>query len=131
MENRKKISITAIVLFVLIATGIAYTIYFARKPRIYAGFGIIIPDGYRMVGIDVSRYQKHIFWNAVSAMSDQNLNISFALIKATEGTDLLDKRFANNWEEAARNRMIRGAYHYFHPRKARLHRRNIFCSKLS
>lgn len=62
--------------------------------------GIIILNGffankYSVRGIDVSSYQGEINWKT---LSDQN--ISFAFIKATEGSSFVDKDFAYNFEEA-------------------------------
>jgi lysozyme len=59
-------------------------------------------------GIDVSHYQGDINWRAVA-----HDHVSFAYIKATEGADNRDARFARNWR-GARSAGIRvGAYHYF------------------
>ena len=68
------------------------------------------PDAlhYPVRGIDVSHHQGMIDWPAV-ARSD----IRFAYIKATEGQDLQDDRFAPNWQDAAQAGIARGAYHYF------------------
>jgi lysozyme len=59
-------------------------------------------------GIDVSRYQGTIDWAAVAASG-----ISFAFIKATEGGDHRDPRFAENWDGAAGANVLRGGYHFF------------------
>lgn len=59
-------------------------------------------------GIDASRYQGVIDWEAVAAAG-----MRFAFIKATEGGDLRDPRFADNWREAAEADVVRGAYHFF------------------
>ena len=58
-------------------------------------------------GIDVSKYQGEIDWNAV-ASSD----IRFAWIKATEGGDHVDSKFQQNWAGAKAAGMPRGAYHF-------------------
>lgn len=58
-------------------------------------------------GIDVSRHQGKIDWDAVRAAG-----IDFAFIKATEGGDHLDPMFARNWEGAKRVGIARGAYHF-------------------
>src|SRR5262249_10226101 len=57
-------------------------------------------------GVDVSAHQGPIDWRTLSA------NARFAYIKATEGADYVDPRFAFNWREAARVGMPHGAYHY-------------------
>ena len=59
-------------------------------------------------GIDVSAHQEGIDWDEVAA--DE---IEFAYIKATEGGDFVDERFAANWESAGRVGLDRGAYHFF------------------
>ena len=61
-------------------------------------------------GIDVSKYQGNIDWQAVASSGTQ-----FAWIKATEGGDHVDQKFMQNWEGAkaagvliALNRQERG-----------------------
>lgn len=58
-------------------------------------------------GIDVSKWQGTIDWQAVRASG-----VTFAFIKATEGADRLDDRFRENWEGARRAGVARGAYHF-------------------
>jgi lysozyme len=79
---------------------------------VYPGFGISIPDGYQIHGIDVSRYQKRINWPVVKSMQVNNVKIGFAFIKATEGANFTDAQFERNWRKLRENRIIRGAYHY-------------------
>ncbi|MCC6459470.1 MAG: glycoside hydrolase family 25 protein [Saprospiraceae bacterium] len=78
-------------------------------------FGIRIPNGYGVHGIDVSRYQDRVDWVRVKGMRVDDVRISFAFIKATEGTWLEDTWFDYNWENARRQGIIRGAYHFFLP----------------
>lgn len=63
---------------------------------------------YPRQGIDVSRHQGLIDWDRVAGAS-----VDFAYIKATEGGDLRDWRFEENWRGAGRTGITRGAYHYF------------------
>ena len=58
-------------------------------------------------GIDVSRWQGKIDWASVRSAGTQ-----FAFIKATEGGDHIDPRFAENWYGAQRAGVPRGAYHF-------------------
>jgi lysozyme len=58
-------------------------------------------------GIDVSKYQGRIDWAAVKAGGTH-----FAFIKATEGGDHLDERFAENWAGSRAAGVPRGAYHF-------------------
>ena len=57
-------------------------------------------------GIDVSNWQGDIDWNKVRAAGTQ-----FAFIKATEGGDYVDPKFAQNWQAAKSVGIPRGAYH--------------------
>lgn len=59
-------------------------------------------------GIDVSSHQGSIEWQRVAG--DE---IGFAYIKATEGSDFTDEKFADNWRGAGAAGLRRGAYHYF------------------
>lgn len=81
----------------------------------YKQFGIRIPNGYSVHGIDVSKWQQRVDWNRVKKMKVGNVSITFAFIKATEGSWLEDPEFDKNWENARRQGIIRGAYHYFLP----------------
>jgi lysozyme len=59
-------------------------------------------------GVDVSRHQGPIDWPALAAD-----DVRFVYIKATEGSDYVDPRFAANWAGAAAVGLPRGAYHFF------------------
>lgn len=63
---------------------------------------------YEIRGVDVSSYQGEIDWNLLSSQS-----ISFAFIKATEGSSFIDKNFAYNFAEAQKTPLAVGAYHFF------------------
>jgi len=60
------------------------------------------------VGVDVSSYQADIDMNELKEQ-----NIQFIYIKATEGSDFQDDRFAENWEKAKKAQLLSGAYHFF------------------
>ena len=59
-------------------------------------------------GIDVSHHQGVIDWRPLPAQG-----VDFAYIKATEGGDHRDRRFAANWAGARNAGIARGAYHFF------------------
>lgn len=69
--------------------------------------GVELTEG-ESLGIDVSSHQKTIDWGDVA-----DAGVSFAYIKATEGTGYTDPKFAANWEGATKNGITPGAYHYF------------------
>ncbi|MEO8582920.1 MAG: GH25 family lysozyme [Flavitalea sp.] len=79
----------------------------------YTEFGIDIPADYTVHGIDVSKYQRVIDWESVKAMNVEDVKITFAFIKATEGNINEDRFFQRNWKEAKAANIIRGAYHFF------------------
>lgn len=81
----------------------------------YKQFGIRIPHGYQVHGIDVSRYQDRVDWERVKNMQVDDVRITFAFIKATEGSWMEDPWFDYNWNNARKQGIIRGAYHYFLP----------------
>ena len=67
------------------------------------------PTDYPIHGIDVSKYQGTIDWNAVASSG-----VKFAWIKATEGGDHLDERFQANWQGAKLAGIPHGAYHFMY-----------------
>ena len=79
----------------------------------YDEFGIDVPADYSVHGIDVSRYQRLIDWPSVKAMMVDDIRISFAFIKATEGNVNEDRYFSRNWKNAKAADVTRGAYHFF------------------
>src|SRR3982750_4387037 len=73
--------------------------------------GIWVPNfpseaEYPIRGIDVSRHQGTINWSAIPGGK-----VRFAYIKASEGGDYRDPRFAENWGASATAGLHRGAYH--------------------
>lgn len=85
----------------------------AARFALYPDFDIQLPLGFKIHGIDVSSYQGNIYWPAVAAMHDQDVNIRFAFIKATEGLNNVDRQFKHNWQNAKEAKITRGAYHFF------------------
>lgn len=63
---------------------------------------------YPLRGVDVSSYQGDISWDILS-----NEGISFAFIKATEGSTYKDIKFEQNWKNAQNTDLYIGAYHFF------------------
>ena len=118
-NSTKKILVTLIILSVLSVTA-NYGIKFFNKAKFvhYDGFGIDMPVNYEIHGIDVSKHQSEIAWDDVKAMQIKNIKIGFGFIKATEGIRNVDGQFENNWQEAGRTHITRGAYHFFNPSKS-------------
>ncbi len=75
--------------------------------------GYIIPtkleaEKYEVRGVDVSEYQGEVDWDRIK---DQG--ISFAFIKATEGSKSKDEYFDRNFEKLKNMDMLLGVYHFF------------------
>ncbi len=66
------------------------------------------PARYPVLGVDVSRYQGNISWEVIEAQ-----DVSFAFIKATEGSSYQDPCFDANWAECRETGIYAGAYHFF------------------
>ncbi len=64
-------------------------------------------------GIDVSRHNGDIQWAQLNETRADKDRIEFVFMKATEGLDLVDKKFYENWDNAQRSGLYRGAYHFY------------------
>lgn len=69
--------------------------------------GSTVTDERYVKGVDVSAYQGNIDRQVLKKQ-----DIRFAFIKATEGSDHLDKKFTDNWDGAAEAGLPKGAYHF-------------------
>lgn len=119
MAKKKKTALRSLVILLFLLTLTAFVVYLIRehssRPRFvrYPAFGIDLPVNYDIHGIDISRYQSNIDWEAVSVMEDRHVKIGFVFIKATEGLGRVDIGFRKNWYHAAKAKIPRGAYHFF------------------
>ncbi|WP_353332884.1 glycoside hydrolase family 25 protein [Bacteroides sedimenti] len=78
-------------------------------------YGVCMPLGYEVHGIDISHYQGEIDWKELVHYQSPDYPLQFVFIKATEGGDFKDNTFQKNFESARQYGFIRGAYHYFNP----------------
>jgi lysozyme len=115
-KNIQRIVVTIVLL--IVATLLGFILYqrinynkakFARYPE----FGIQLPLGYDIHGIDVSKFQSTIAWEEVKKMNIRGIKMWFAFIKATEGNTNDDPQFNRNWKLSKQQGLIRGAYHFF------------------
>ena len=98
--------------------------YFFIRPYAYRwkpcyglkGYGICMPSGYQVHGIDVSHYQGDINWKMLEQTRQGQFPIQFIFMKATEGGDYSDDRFTSNFDSARAHGFIRGAYHFYNPK---------------
>ena len=89
---------------ILIAPLVALAGYLVLSAKVWHPSDVDYPEQ----GIDVSHHQGQIDWTGLPAQG-----VDFAYIKATEGGDHVDRRFAQNWRAAADAGVKRGAYHFF------------------
>ena len=71
-------------------------------------------------GIDMSHYQKEVFWDAVG----EDKHITYVYLKATEGGDHIDRMYEQNIELAHKHGLKVGSYHFYRPiteQKKQLH----------
>ena len=68
----------------------------------------IISDKFPEKGLDVSHYQGRIEWQKI-----EEQGITFAYIKATEGSSSIDEFYAENIDGAGSAGIRAGAYHFF------------------
>lgn len=117
---------------------ILFFYYFFIRPYSYRwkpchgakGYGVCLPLNYKIHGIDVSHHQGEIDWDAIKETRKQEYPISFAIMKATEGGDYKDRRFAENFVRSREVGLIRGAYHFYNPNTDPIRQANFFISQV-
>ena len=112
-------------LAVLVVVAFVFSFYyFFIRPYAYRwkpcygmkGYGVCMPVGYSMHGIDVSHYQGEINWKMLKQTRQGKFPVEFIFMKATEGGDFSDDRFVANFASAKVHGFIRGAYHFYNPK---------------
>lgn len=93
-------------------------------------YGVCIPEGYSVYGIDISHHQGNINWSKLKIGNQGNPPISFVFIKATEGSSHSDTQFKKNWKAAKEHGFIRGAYHFFSAETSGENQARFFISKV-
>lgn len=132
--RKKKAGRLLLILMLLAAVAAAAWIWWQQRQEAlnfvrYEEFGIDMPVNYSIHGIDVSKFQREINWEAVQQMQVDKIRISFTFIKATEGITRQDAAFKRNWQKAGKAGLVRGAYHFFYstrdPIKQAINFRNV------
>lgn len=120
--------------FVLVVFFSGTFYYFFVRPYAYRWkpclgqkeYGVCIPCGYEVHGIDISHYQGDIDWSLLALNRQTDSPLHFVFMKATEGGDHGDDTFRNNFTEALNHGFIRGAYHFFIPSTDALKQADFF-----
>lgn len=101
----------------------------AQNPTEHRGvtlYGLVAPQIALAEGIDVSAYQPTVNWQGVRASGS-----SFAFVKATEGTGIVDRSFGAHWAGAQSAGLLRGAYHFFRPQQDAAAQARFFLSQIA
>ena len=118
------------VLVIIIVFGFSTTFYyFFIRPYAYRWkpcYGMKEYGCYDVHGIDISHYQGEIDWPQLLQSRLTDFPIEFIFMKATEGGDLADDAFVQNFTEAGNHGFIRGAYHFFSPKTDPLKQADFF-----
>ena len=109
---------------VIVVLFIAAFYYFFIRPYAYRwkpcygfkGYGVCMPSGYNVHGIDISHYQGEVDWNMLEKTRQGRFPVEFIFMKATEGGDFADDKFVANFDSAKAHGFIRGAYHFYNPK---------------
>jgi len=129
--SRKVVSFSIGAFFILLLFGTAYhykealAYYFSFKTdkklsedekriadlRIYQ---VLSKHENKVYGFDVSEYQGKVNWKKAKSIDD-TFPLDFVFIRATAGKNKTDNKFKENWSEAKKHKLIRGAYHYYRP----------------
>jgi lysozyme len=72
-------------------------------------------DDESIYGIDLSHHNEDGCRCEINWTDIENQKVTFAYLKATQGATGRDARFADNWNELEKTRILRGAYHFLSP----------------
>jgi lysozyme len=78
-------------------------------------YGHVTYPDWKVRGLDISHYQGGIDWGELYKNKDTDFPLRFIFMKATEGGDLADATFVQNFDSAKAYGFVRGAYHFFNP----------------
>ena len=103
----------------IIAVYVFIVYYFFVSPTSFRWKGVFgerrVHSEFSIHGIDISHYQGEIDWDLLRNAQIEEMPLRFVIIKATEGSNLIDPYFNDNFYQARENNLIRGAYHFFNP----------------
>ena len=112
--------------------------YFFIRPYSYRwkpcyglkAYGVCMPAGFHIHGIDVSHYQGNIDWQRLTQTRQSQFPIHFIFMKASEGGDYGDRVFQANFDSAKAYAFIRGAYHFYNPKTDPVRQADFFINSV-
>ena len=93
-------------------------------------YGVCMPAGFHIHGIDVSHYQGNIDWQRLTQTRQSQFPIHFIFMKASEGGDYGDRVFQANFDSAKAYGFIRGAYHFYNPKTDPVRQADFFINSV-
>ena len=78
-------------------------------------------------GLDISRHQGKIHWDE---LVDENPQLQFVYIKATEGSSIVDPFYKRNFDEAKKHGLLVGSYHFLSRRTSMAKQVDNFLSNI-
>ena len=96
----------------------------------FKAYGVCMPSGFHVHGIDVSHYQGNIDWKMLTQTRQGKFPIHFVFMKASEGGDYGDKAFSSNFDSAKTHGFIRGAYHFYNPKTDPVRQADFFINSV-
>src|SRR5262245_6657499 len=81
--------------------------------------------GPTVAGIDVSKYQGTIDWNAVAASG-----VRYAFIRASDGANYSDPNFSTYWADSRAAGVKHGAYQFFRPGQDAIAQADLLLSRI-
>lgn len=123
-KKTRNSNIIPIIIFVFIAFGLLTIGFYYLKQHFFRNTSIEYTkqdyphlDTYEVHGIDVSKHNGVLDWDAITKHNINDWELKFVFIRATyalaDGTLEKDRKFDDNWNEAKTNNLIRGAYHFY------------------
>ena len=108
MKKDLKRFVIVLIAVILVAAVIFSSVFLLSKQKKLFINKWFVDEKNSTIGVDVSSYQADIDMNVLKEQ-----NIEFIYIKATEGSNTQDERFADNWNNAKEAGLLSGAYHFF------------------
>ena len=81
-------------------------------------------------GIDISEYQHSVDWENIKEI-EGGFPIEFVFVRATAGSNRVDKKFKKNWSNARQTNFFQGAYHYYRPNENSLEQARNFIKNVT
>ena len=113
--------------------------YFFIQPYAYRwlpcygtkAYDVCLPYGYEVHGFDISHHQGKIDWEQLRKTQNAPFPVRFVFMKASEGGDFSDSAFEENFSKAKEYGFIRGAYHFYNPKRDPSSQADFFIRKVN